>query len=123
MTAKAFQASLQSDSTEVQDPFFLYTYEAFAYEDKSPTQRTFISKGNESLFSPHPGLVAVTDSSSPITFLMNCNKWITSFYSEPKFCQSLQAKVFTKFFRINYYCLGKKKMRNCTSSLLDFLQK
>lgn len=72
MTAKAFQASLQSDSTEVQDPFFLYTDEAFAYEDKSPTQRTFRSKGNESLFSPHSGLVAVTDISSPITFLMNC---------------------------------------------------
>lgn len=54
MTAKTFQASLQSDSTEVQDPFFLHTDKALTYEDKSPTQGTLLSKRNESLFSPPP---------------------------------------------------------------------
>lgn len=72
MTAKAFQAPLQSDSTQVQDPFFLHTDKALAYEDKSPTERTLLSKINESLFPPHPQLIALTDTSSPITFLMNC---------------------------------------------------
>lgn len=55
---------------------------------------------------PDPGLVAGTDSSSPITFLMNCKKWVS------KSQASTVNLDFAKFFRINYCFLVNKKKKS-----------
>lgn len=64
--------------TYIQLFFFLHIDKALAYKDKGASQRMLQSKRNELLLSPQPRLIALTNSSSPITFLMNCKKWVSS---------------------------------------------